>query len=95
MLKLDATQIIVRPLVTEKSTAQSNGRNVYSFRVHLEASKPEIKDAVEKLYNVKVTDVRTLVRKGKPRRTKKGFKTTSETKRAIVQLDAGSKIELF
>lgn len=92
---LDATQIIVRPLVTEKSTAQSNGRNVYSFRVHLDADKTQIKAAVEKLYDVKVADVRTLVRKGKPRRTKKGFKTTGETKRAFVKLDEGSKIELF
>lgn len=92
---MDATQIIIRPLVTEKGTFQSNELNTYSFRVHLKANKTEIKDAIEKLYSVKVADVRTLVRKGKPRRTKTGYDTTSEWKRAIVKLDGDSKIELF
>lgn len=95
MKPLDASQIILRPLVTEKSTEQANQANTYSFRVHLKASKPEIKSAVEKLYGVKVTDVRTLVRKGKARRTKAGFVNASDTKRAIVRLAEGSKIELF
>ena len=92
---MDATQIIIRPLVTEKGTFQSNELNTYSFRVHLKANKTEIKDAIEKLYSVKVADVRTLVRKGKPRRTKTGYDTTGEWKRAIVKLDGDSKIELF
>jgi large subunit ribosomal protein L23 len=93
---MDATEIILRPLVTEKSTAQSNGRlNTYAFEVADAASKPQIREAVEKLYNVKVLDVRTLVRKGKPRRTKTGYKTTGDYKRAVVKLAEGSKIELF
>jgi large subunit ribosomal protein L23 len=92
---MDATYIIQRPLITEKGTFQSNELNTYSFRVHPKASKTDIKQAVEKLYNVKVEDVRTLVRKGKPRRTKTGYQTTSETKRAMVKLAADSKIELF
>ncbi len=94
-LTLDATQIIIQPLVTEKSTALANEKNTYAFKVHLAASKPEIKAAVEKLYNVKVIDVRTLVRKGKPRRIKTGWTSRSDFKRAIVKLDANSKIELF
>jgi large subunit ribosomal protein L23 len=93
---MDATEIIIQPLVTEKSTAQANGRlNTYSFRVSGRASKPQIREAIEKLYSVKVEDVRTLVRKGKPQRTKTGFKTTTPYKRAVVKLAEGSKIELF
>jgi large subunit ribosomal protein L23 len=92
---MDANYIIQRPLITEKGTYQSNELNTYSFRVHPKARKPEIKKAVEELYNVKVLEVRTLVRKGKPRRTKTGYETTSETKRAIVKLAPESKIELF
>ncbi len=93
---MEATHVILQPLVTEKSTAQANGRlNTYSFKVADAASKHDIKSAVEKLYNVKVADVRTLNRKGKPRRTKTGVKKTSGFKRAIVKLSEGSKIELF
>jgi large subunit ribosomal protein L23 len=92
---MDSIQIIQRPLVTEKSTFQANRRNTYAFRVHLRASKPEIKQAIEQLYNVKVTDVRTLVRKGKSRRTKTGYISTGDWKRAVVVLDEGSKIELY
>jgi large subunit ribosomal protein L23 len=63
--------------------------------VHQHANKPQIKQAVEKLYNVKVHDVRTLVRKGKPRRSRYKLTTTSDWKRAIVVLDENSRIELF
>ena len=92
---MDATHIILRPLVTEKGTQQSSELNTYSFRVHLKANKHEIKAAIETLYNVKVADVRTLTRKGKPRRTKTGILHTSVWKRALVKLEADSKIELF
>ena len=64
---MDATQLILEPLVTEKSTAQQSDRNTYSFRVQGAATKPEITAAIEELNKVKVLDVRTLVRKGKPR----------------------------
>ncbi len=89
------TTIIVRPLVTEKSTQQAQTRNEYAFEVLKSANKPEIKKAVEKLYDVKVVDVRTMTRKGKPRRTRKGETTTADFKRAIVKLDENSKIDLF
>jgi large subunit ribosomal protein L23 len=92
---MDHTNVIIKPLVTEKSTHQQQTRNAYAFQVHLDANKPQIKQAVEKLYNVKVVDVRTMRRKGKPRRTK--FKMThgSNWKRAVVILDENSRIELF
>jgi large subunit ribosomal protein L23 len=89
------TNVIIKPLVTEKSTHQQQTRNAYAFQVHRNANKPEIKKAVEAIYNVKVLEVRTMTRKGKPRRTK--FKMThgSDWKRAVVVLDENSRIELF
>jgi large subunit ribosomal protein L23 len=89
------TNVIIKPLVTEKSTHLQQTRNAYAFQVHRNANKPEIKKAVEAIYNVKVVEVRTMTRKGKPRRTK--FKMThgSDWKRAIVVLDENSRIELF
>ena len=92
---MDNTNVIIRPLVTEKSTRQQETRNVYSFQVHQNANKQQIKQAVEKIYSVKVTDVRTLNRKGKPRRTKYGMTHTGHWKRALVVLDENSRIDLF
>lgn len=92
---MEYTKIIVRPLVTEKSTQQAQTKNEYAFEVLKSANKPEIKKAVEKLYEVKVVDVRTMTRKGKPHRTRKGEATGSDSKRAIVKLDENSKIDLF
>ena len=89
------TNVIIKPLVTEKSTHLQQTRNAYAFQVHRNANKPEIKKAVEAIYNVKVVEVRTMTRKGKPRRTK--FKMThgSDWKRAVVVLAEDSKIDLF
>lgn len=94
-MSLDATQLIIKPLVTEKTTHQGETRGTYAFHVHPAADKVSIKAAIEKLYNVKVADVRTLVRKGKARRTKTGYTTSSDIKRAIVKLEGDSKIDLF
>jgi large subunit ribosomal protein L23 len=92
---MEHTRIIIRPLVTEKSTHQQATRNTYAFEVDKRADKTQIKQAVEKLYDVKVVDVRTLTRKGKSRRTKVGYVEGSSWKRAIVVLDENSRIELF
>ena len=92
---MDNTNVIIRPLVTEKSTHQQTTRNAYAFQVHQSANKNQIKTAVEKLYDVKVVDVRTMNRKGKARRTKIGYKTGGDWKRAIVELAEDSRIELF
>jgi len=92
---MEYTNIIIKPLVTEKSTRMQSSRNEYAFQVHREANKDMIKQAVEKLYNVKVVDVRTMTRKGKPRRTKKGETHAANWKRAIVKLEENSKIDLF
>jgi large subunit ribosomal protein L23 len=92
---MDNVNVIIRPLVTEKSTHQQTTRNAYAFEVHKDANKHQIKDAVEKLYEVKVIDVRTMNRRGKPRRSRYKMTHTGEWKRAIVVLDENSRIELF
>ena len=92
---MDNNAVIIKPLVTEKSTHQQNTRNAYAFQVHAGANKQQIKQAVEKLYDVKVVDVRTMNRKGKPRRARHRMTTTSDWKRAVVVLEEDSRIELF
>jgi len=95
LIEMDKTNIIIKPLVTEKSTHRQTTRNEYAFQVTHTATKPEIRKAVEKLYEVKVKDVRTMNRKGKPRRNRFGLSHTSNWKRAIVTLDENSRIDLF
>jgi len=92
---MNSTHVIIRPLVTEKSTHQQTTRNAYAFQVHRDANKPLIKKAVEELYNVKVAEVRTMNRKGKPRRSKMKMTKTADWKRAIVVLEEDSRIDLF
>ena len=92
---MNQNAVIIKPLVTEKSTHQQNTRNAYAFQVHQKANKQQIKEAVERTYDVKVVDVRTMNRKGKPRRTKLKMTTTSDWKKAVVVLDENSRIELF
>ena len=92
---MDSNSIIIKPLVTEKSTHQQTTRNSYAFQVNPAANKHQIKDAIERQYNVKVVDVRTMNRKGKPRRAKFKMTTTSGWKKAVVELDENSRIELF
>ena len=92
---MDSNSIIIKPLVTEKSTHQQTTRNAYAFQVNPAANKHQIKEAIERQYNVKVADVRTMNRKGKPRRSKFKITTTSDWKRAVVVLDENSRIELF
>jgi large subunit ribosomal protein L23 len=92
---MENINIIIKPLVTEKSTHQQTTRNVYAFQVEKHANKVQIRHAVEALYKVRVLDVRTMNRKGKPRRSRYGVTKTSEWKRALVKLDPESRIELY
>jgi len=98
--------VVKRPLVTEKGTHQTQQSHeatktktarggAYTFEVHLNASKPMIKQAVEKIYNVKVRTVRTANHKGKQRRYRFKIGHTRAWKKAIVVLDADSHIDLF
>ena len=92
---MEKNSVIIKPLITEKSTHQQQTRNSYAFQVHPEANKHQIKEAIERTYNVKVNDVRTMNRKGKPRRSRFKMTKTSDWKRAVVVLDENSRIELF
>jgi large subunit ribosomal protein L23 len=88
--------VIIRPLVTEKGTHQSQALNAYSFQVASWANKVQIKQAVEEIYNVKVLEVRTSNRKGKPRRVRwNQWGTTKHWKKAVVVLHEDHHIDLF
>ncbi len=92
---MEATTVIKRPLVTEKSTRESDLRNRFSFEVDMRARKPQIKKAIEELYGVRVQSVATQVRKGQYFRTRFGAAKSSDWKRATVHLHEDDKIELF
>lgn len=94
-MKNEAYEIVVRPLVTEKGTFQSQALNAYAFEVSPKANKTQIKQAIEKLYDVKVREVRTANRKGKPRRTGRVMSTTRHWKKAVVLLAPEHHIDLF
>jgi large subunit ribosomal protein L23 len=94
-LKLEPHQVIVKPSVTEKAMFQATEMNQYSFKVNPAATKTDIKAAVERLFDVKVTGVSTQIRKGKPRRYKFTYGRTKDWKKAIVTLDPEHKIDFF
>ncbi len=92
----DPRDVVIAPVVSEKSYALLED-NVYTFVVHPSASKPEIKDAIETIFDVSVRKVNTLNRKGKRIRNRRNFTYGSrpDTKRAIVTLVEGDSIDLF
>lgn len=92
---LEPHYILRKPLLTEKSTAQMDSDNVYTFEVDRRASKDEIKAAVEKAYGVKVEKVTTQVRKGGSRRFRYGTVAENSWKRAAIKVADGQSIELF
>jgi large subunit ribosomal protein L23 len=85
--------VILSPVITEKATLASD-KNQVMFRVANTATKPQIKAAVEKLFDVKVKNVNTLVRKGKVKAFKGRIGTQSPVKRAIVTLEEGHTIDV-
>jgi large subunit ribosomal protein L23 len=91
----DLYQIIKRPVITEKSTALKEELNQVVFEVDPKANKLEIKEAVEKLFNVKVLKVRTIKVKGKKRRLGRLEGKEKDWKKAIVTLRPGDRIEFF
>jgi large subunit ribosomal protein L23 len=86
--------IVIRPVVREKSYAGLD-LNTYTFLVDKRANKTEIKEAIQQIWNVQVTSVRTLNRKGKTKRRRFTVGTRADEKRAIVTLIEGDKIEIF
>jgi large subunit ribosomal protein L23 len=97
---MDIYHTIIRPLVTEKSSFQARQSTehrggTYSFEVHPDANKAQIKDAVEKIYGVRVLDVRTSNRPGKLRRYRYKYGRTRRVKKAVITVDHDSHIDLF
>jgi large subunit ribosomal protein L23 len=88
-------EIIIRPLVTEKSTANLERNGAYSFVVAVDANKVEIANAIEMLFNVKVSDVRTMQYRGKERRMGRFVGRRPTWKKAVVKLRPGDTIEIF
>ena len=91
----DPRQIIQRPIITEKSTIERELENVVTFRVAPKASKTEIKAAVERLFDVKVVEVRTARMRGKPKRVGRHEGRRANWKKARVKLREGDQIEFF
>ena len=85
--------VVLSPIITEKATNASE-RNQVMFKVARTATKPQIKEAVEKLFDVKVKSVNTLVRKGKTKVFRGQFGSQSDTKRAVVTLEEGHRIDV-
>ena len=91
---MDASQVIIRPVVSEKSFVQAEiGK--YTFRVHQDAHKTQIRQAIEQLFDVRVRDVRTVSVKSKPKRRGLYSGRTRTWKKAIVQLAPGDTIPIF
>ena len=93
-LHKEARDVLIAPVVSEKSYGLLDA-NKYTFLVRPDANKTEIKIAVEKVFGVKVTGVNTVNRQGKTRRTRFGIGRRANTKRAIVSLAAGQRIDIF
>ncbi|MHC4245202.1 MAG: 50S ribosomal protein L23 [Planctomycetota bacterium] len=92
---MHATDVIRRPLVTEKATIDSEENNRYAFEVDRRATKDMIRKAVQDLYKVRVESVATQNRKGESRRLRYGRVTSAAVKRAIVKLHSEDRIELI
>ena len=90
----DPRSVLLKPLMTEKSMQQKEELNAISFRVAVDANKVEIRQAVERVFNVKVATVRTASHEGKWKRMGKFEGRRSGWKKAVVTLQAGHKIEL-
>ncbi|WP_327043687.1 50S ribosomal protein L23 [Microbispora sp. NBC_01189] len=91
----DPRDIILKPVVSEKSYGLIDEHNKYTFLVRKGANKTQVKIAVEQIFGVRVTGVNTINRQGKRKRTKHGYGQRPTTKRAIVSLAEGERIDIF
>ena len=94
-VQLEPHMVIRRPLVTEKGVHASERLNAYAFEIHPLATKTDVKKAVEQLWEVRVAEVRTQNRKGKPRRARVAMGRTKSWKKAIVKLHDEDRISFF
>jgi large subunit ribosomal protein L23 len=88
-------EVIRRPIISEKSTALAEIANRYAFEVSIDANKQQIREAVQRLFNVKVVNVRTMVMHGKVKRVGRFETKRSNWKKALITLAEGQKIDLF
>lgn len=88
-------KVVLGPHISEKATIVAEGNSQYVFRVAKDATKPEIKKAVEQLFEVKVESVRTLIQKGKTKRTQRGVGKRVDVKKAYVRLADGQEIDFL
>jgi len=93
-MSLHPAQILIKPVVSEKSYNQIT-ENRYTFRVHADAHKTQVRQAVEEIFGVRVEDVRTVNVRSKPKRRGMSAGRTREWKKAVVQLHPDDTIELF
>jgi Ribosomal protein L23 len=91
----DPRDIILKPVVSEKSYGLIDGHRQYTFLVRRDANKTQVKIAIEQIFDVKVTSVNTINRKGKRKRARQGFGKRPDTKRAIVSLAGDQTIDIF
>jgi large subunit ribosomal protein L23 len=91
---VDPRDILLAPVISEKSYGLLD-ENKYTFLVHPDANKTQIKISVEKVFGVKVTGVNTINRQGKRKRTRLGYGQRNATRRAIVTVAAGDRIDIF
>ncbi len=94
MPDLQARDIVIRPLVTEKGQMDTEAHRAYYFQVHPKANKVQIRSAIEHIFNVTVTGIRTQVRPGKRRRFGATYGTRPPWKKAVVTLKEGDSIEI-
>lgn len=88
-------QVVIRPVISEKADAMREGASVYTFEVHPDANKIEVKQAVETLFQVKVDQVRTVIVRGKVKRVGRTAGRKKNWKKAYVTLQQGHSIDLF
>ena len=94
-MSLHPNEVLLAPVVSEKSYAQIEGSNTYSFRIHPDAHRTQVRQAVEELFNVHVEGVNVLKVQSKPKRRGLQKGTRPGWKKAIVQLREGESIEIF
>ena len=91
----DPRDVVLRPVVSEKSYDLIQDENTYTFIVHPTANKTEIKQAIQRIFDVEVEKVRTINRRGKVKRTGWVKGRRANTKRALIKLREGSSIDIF
>ena len=94
-VKLEPHQVIIRPLVTEKGVHRAARNNQYAFEIHPQATKTDVRRAVEELFEVTVDKIMTQNRRGKTRRYRYRYGVTSSWKKAVVKLSPEHRIDFF